>query len=229
MKNIRILNSLSNSLLYSRGRWSWFLCPLPFSLGMFAYAELRKLHARCHPDGWIAREMLFWVYNGPEPRLKMAATGRDNEEYERVAYDRSNEWHMSRCRTYQYSIECHVGDKESNSQQCFVLKWLLRQLYSTLVSSWVVMGREVKIPPDPMKLYIFIEQGIIIKHQRKQVWFFKLISHSLCWYTSNECDCHIVFLRSTPRGIFGGYFGFETLLYFKSIYKIGNVRNGLFW
>jgi sodium/potassium-transporting ATPase subunit alpha len=50
---------MAMTLNFAPLRWSWFLCPLPFSLGMFAYAELRKLHARCHPDGWIAREMLF--------------------------------------------------------------------------------------------------------------------------------------------------------------------------
>ncbi|XP_008117666.2 sodium/potassium-transporting ATPase subunit alpha-2 [Anolis carolinensis] len=38
---------------------TWWLCPMPFSLLIFVYDEIRKLIIRRHPDGWVERETYY--------------------------------------------------------------------------------------------------------------------------------------------------------------------------
>jgi len=40
-------------------RWTWWLAPLPFTVAIFVYDEIRKYLLRKHPGGWIERETYY--------------------------------------------------------------------------------------------------------------------------------------------------------------------------
>jgi len=40
-------------------RWTWWLVPLPFTVAIFVYDEIRKYLLRKHPGGWIERETYY--------------------------------------------------------------------------------------------------------------------------------------------------------------------------
>jgi len=40
-------------------RWTWWLVPLPFSVAIIVYDEIRKYLLRCHPGGWLEQETYY--------------------------------------------------------------------------------------------------------------------------------------------------------------------------
>ena len=40
-------------------RWTWWLVPMPFSLLIFIYDEVRKYLIRRYPGGWVERETYY--------------------------------------------------------------------------------------------------------------------------------------------------------------------------
>lgn len=40
-------------------RWQWWLAPMPFSVVIFIYDEVRKSIIRNHPGGWVERETYY--------------------------------------------------------------------------------------------------------------------------------------------------------------------------
>jgi len=39
--------------------WTWWLAPMPFSLIIFIYDEVRRAIMRANPGGWVERETYY--------------------------------------------------------------------------------------------------------------------------------------------------------------------------
>ncbi len=39
--------------------FTWWLIPMPFSLTIFVYDEMRKYYIRRYPGGWVERETYY--------------------------------------------------------------------------------------------------------------------------------------------------------------------------
>jgi len=40
-------------------RWTWWLAPLPFTVAIFVYDEIRKHLLRKYPGGWVEQETYY--------------------------------------------------------------------------------------------------------------------------------------------------------------------------
>ena len=43
-------------------RWTWWLAPMPFSVAIFVYDEVRRYIIRHRPGGWVEKETYYWPY-----------------------------------------------------------------------------------------------------------------------------------------------------------------------
>ena len=58
-RDARLLSYVLELILFSSSSWIWFVCPMPFAVFIFVYAEVRKLIARRYPHGFVATKAVF--------------------------------------------------------------------------------------------------------------------------------------------------------------------------